>query len=113
MSIHRRVFLISLVHWLFATVFLAAYFFSFWEAKFEKLFFFLAGTTIVSWILFKGCPLLIWENKLRRKINRKEYKHFTLTAIPHNLFREFLNIRLPELATLYLIGILVVIKIVV
>ena len=113
MSIRGRVFLISFVHWLYAAAFLAVYVFSFWEMKLERLFFFLAGTTIISWIPFKGCPLLVWENKLRRKINRKEWKHFVLTAIPRHLFKEFFNIRLPELTTLYLIGILVVIKIVV
>jgi len=79
----------------------------------EKPFLFLAGATIASWIPYKDCPLIVWENRLREKINLKKRYYFTLTHILYSVLKKSFGIQISAFTTLYLIAILVVVKILV
>lgn len=110
-TIKRRIILVYLIHWFYALGFIILYWLSFWVDKMEKPFLFLASATIASWIPYKECPLMVWENRLREKINLKRRQYFTLTQILYSFLKNSLGIQISAFTTLYLIAILVVVKI--
>ena len=112
MNISRRIFFIKLLHWIYVFGLTVTYWLSFWTDKTERLFFFLAGTLVVSWIPFKNCPLTLWENRLREKINLRKRRFFGFTELIFSVIKRFFGFKIiPAYSTLYLIGILVIIRI--
>ena len=110
MNTKKQVLLVSFIHWFYALGFISFYLYSFFLDTLKTPFLFLAGGTIVSWIPFKGCPLSVWENKLRRKMSL-ETKQFPLISFQHFIFKKIFKIYLPGLM-LYFIGILMIIRII-
>jgi len=111
--IKKRIILISFIHWFYSLGFIILYWMSFWVERMEKPFLFLAGATIAAWIPYKDCPLMVWENRLREKLNLNKRHYFTLTHILYSVLKKSFGIQISAFTTLYLIAILVVVKILV
>src|SRR3989344_8177709 len=92
-----KLYTVILIHWVFIMAFFVIYTLSFWYDKFLMPFFGLVFFSGISWIPHKDCPLLTWENNLRKKIdpNFKSEKFFYLMRQIEKIFR----IRLPSLTT--------------
>jgi len=87
-KLKRRFFLVRLLHIVFWAGFIGLYFKSFYEPGLVIHTLLLAAGVLISWIPYKDCPLSVWENKLRLKINPR--------AEPVNFFpmNRWLNRRL-------------------
>ena len=110
MSTKKQILLIHLAHWFYLLGFIAFYLYSFFIDTLKTPFLFFAAGTIASWVPFRGCPLSVWENTLKRKINL-EVKQFYPTSLMHFVFKKIFKTQLPAL-TLYLIGALMIIRII-
>ncbi len=110
MSTKKQILLVHFIHWFYALGFIAFYLYSFSIDTLKTPFLFLAGGTIASWIPFRGCPLSAWENKLRRKLHW-ETKQFPPIVIQGFIFKKIFKTHIPGL-TLYLIGVLAIIRII-
>lgn len=110
MSTKKQILLVHLTHWLYALGFISFYLYSFFLDTLKTPFLFLAGGTIVSWIPFRGCPLSVWEDKLRRRLNLG-VKQFPLITFQYFIFKKLFKAHLPAL-TLYLIVVLMIVRVV-
>ena len=68
-----QLFIIIGLHWSLVILFFTVYLFSFWFYELKTPFFVLVALTTLSWLPHKDCPLLTWENNLRKKIEGENF----------------------------------------
>ncbi len=111
MNVRRKIFLVSALHWAYYPFFLAFFGISFKFGQFRNWFFLLAVVTVASWLPYKGCPLTVWENKLREKVNSPRRQLFGLTEIIDRKLRRSFGVGLPRGTTFVLVAALVIVRI--
>ncbi|MEK7590554.1 MAG: DUF2784 family protein [Patescibacteria group bacterium] len=106
-----KLYAVILTHWLFIVLFTLFYVLSFWKQKFLVFFFSLIFVGAISWIPNKDCPLLVWENRIRKKIDAhfKSERFFILMRWIEKLF----GVRLPKLVTPYMVVALIILRLLV
>jgi hypothetical protein len=107
----KKIFLVSALHWAYYPFFLAFFGASFKYGQFRNWFFLLAAITVLSWFPCKGCPLTVWENKLREKANIPKRKLFGLAEIIDRGLKKFFGVGLPRGTTFALVTVMVIARI--
>ena len=62
---------VALIHWLLIVLLFTGFFISKKYPGYEKYHLFLTLATIISQVVFLGCPLVVLENSLRRQYDPK------------------------------------------
>ena len=112
MDTSTKIALASFLHWFFKICFVALYLLSFWVEQLLLPFLLLVLIMTIAWVPLKDCPLLVWENQLRRDANLPRRNFFGFNVILQNKLRRSFGISLPNNTTLYAIGVWVAIRLV-
>ncbi len=77
----------------------------FFAQEFFPIFIAMSILTLISWPLFKGCPLTKWENRLRKLENKTPFEGSWMVHYYHKLTGKHIN---TTLFHVLLIGIMLI-----
>jgi len=95
---YRQFILLSIIHFLFWVNAGLLYWLSFREPQYITPIIIIGLGIVVSWFPYKTCPLSVWENRLREKLNISRPK---FSMLHMRFIDRLLGGRLPRTFTVY------------
>jgi hypothetical protein len=97
-NVQKRLITNRVLHWFFLFAFISFYIASFYQPRLLVPMIIISAIGMISWIPYNDCPLHVWENNLRKRLNMKQINFFAFNPI-----NRLLGGKLPQKFTLYVI----------